>query len=250
MHCSANQQIIDNSFGWRIEEIVRERQHQPRHNRAADHRWRLVSSSCQPGPQIFHPQTNDRVTVWRNSSLSERRRPSTTEPLRTLRDTSCLSFCARPALHRACASLTSLLAPGFRPRRPSPRSARPVTLRLPMSPPPWPRRHASASARRAMLPSWSRTLTRHSPNGVYGISRRLFSNPSGFAPENLMTFPHFSVSSAMSLPKSAGEPGRTAPPRLANRAFSLGSARPALISVLSFSTISDGVFFGALRPTH
>src|SRR6516165_3154512 len=61
MHCSANQQIIDNSFGWRIEEIVRERQHQPRHNRAADHRWRLVSSSCQPGPQIFHPQTNYKV---------------------------------------------------------------------------------------------------------------------------------------------------------------------------------------------
>src|SRR5262244_4192542 len=49
-------------------------------------------------------------TVWRNLSLSERRRPSTTEPLRTLRDTSCLSFCARPALYGVCASLTSLLA--------------------------------------------------------------------------------------------------------------------------------------------
>src|SRR6516165_7427357 len=68
MHCSANQQIIDNSFGWRIEEIVRERQHQPRHNRAADHRWRLVSSSCQPGPQIFHPA--GRVRGSRNA-LSE-----------------------------------------------------------------------------------------------------------------------------------------------------------------------------------
>src|SRR6516162_2027476 len=54
MHCSANQQIIDSSSGWRI---VRERQHQPRHNRAADYRWRLVS----PGPQIFHPQTNYKV---------------------------------------------------------------------------------------------------------------------------------------------------------------------------------------------
>jgi hypothetical protein len=61
MHCSANQQIMDSSFGWRIEEIVREQQHQPRHNRAADHQWRLVSSSCQPGPQIFHPQTNYKV---------------------------------------------------------------------------------------------------------------------------------------------------------------------------------------------
>src|SRR5262249_32405763 len=54
----------------------------------------------------------------RNSSLSGRRRPSTTEPLRMLRDTSCLSFCARPALYGVCASLTSLLARGFRPRRP------------------------------------------------------------------------------------------------------------------------------------
>src|SRR5262244_2069505 len=104
------------------------------------------------------PSANElQGTVWRNLSLSERRRSSTTEPLRMLRDTSCLSFCARPALHGVCASLTSLLARGFRPRRPSPRSARPVTLRLPISPPPWPRRHTSASAKRAMLPFWSRT---------------------------------------------------------------------------------------------
>src|SRR6516164_11057819 len=62
------------------------------------------------------PSANElQGTVWRNLSLSERRRPSMTEPFRTLRDTSCLSFCARPALHRACASLTSLLARGFRP---------------------------------------------------------------------------------------------------------------------------------------
>src|SRR5262245_11547332 len=51
----------------------------------------------------------------------------------------------------------------------------------------------------------------------------------GFAPENLTTLPHFSVSSAMSLPKSATEPGSTMPPRSANRAFNLGSASPALI---------------------
>src|SRR5262249_13999780 len=38
MHCSANQQIIDNSFGWRLKEIARERQHQARHDRATDHR--------------------------------------------------------------------------------------------------------------------------------------------------------------------------------------------------------------------
>src|SRR5262249_27418004 len=73
---------------------------------------------------------------------------------------------------------------------------------------------------------------------------------SGFAPDNFTTLPHFSVSSAMSLPKSAGEPGSTVPPKSANRAFNLGSASPVLISVLSFPMISGGVFLGAQRPTH
>src|SRR5262249_10332547 len=84
---------------------------------AALHSITSSARTChpQPGLQIFHPQTNYKVTVWRNSSLSGRRRPSTTEPLRMLRDTSCLSFCARPALYGVCASLTSLLARGFRP---------------------------------------------------------------------------------------------------------------------------------------
>src|SRR5262245_24381868 len=71
---------------------------------------------------------------------------------------------------------------------------------------------------------------------------------SVLAPENLTTLPHFSVSSAISLPKSAGEPASTVPPRSASRAFMLGSARPALISLLSLSTISTGVFFGAPIP--
>jgi hypothetical protein len=59
-----------------------------------------------------------------------------------------------------------------------------------------------------------------------------------------ITLPHFSVSSAMSLPKSLGEPGSTVPPRSARRALILGSARPALISLLSLLTISAGVFLG------
>jgi hypothetical protein len=41
---------------------------------------------------------------------------------------------------------------------------------------------------------------------------------------------HFSVSSAMSLPKSGGEPGSTVPPKSASRALIWGSARAALIS--------------------
>src|SRR5438445_11182459 len=45
-----------------------------------------------------------------------------------------------------------------------------------------------------------------------------------------ITLPHFSVSSAMSLLKSAGEPVSGVPPRSASRALILGSARAALIS--------------------
>ena len=64
---------------------------------------------------------------------------------------------------------------------------------------------------------------------------------SGFMPENLITLAHFSPSSTRSLPKSAGEPGSTVPPKAATRPFSLGSASPALISVLSLSMILAGV---------
>ena len=63
-----------------------------------------------------------------------------------------------------------------------------------------------------------------------------------------ITLAHFSVSSARCLPNSAGEPGKTVPPRSPNRAFILGSARPVLVAWLSFSTISVGVFLGAPRP--
>jgi hypothetical protein len=60
-----------------------------------------------------------------------------------------------------------------------------------------------------------------------------------------ITLPHFSVSSAMSLPKSAGEPASTTPPNSASRALIVGSARAVLISLLSLSTISAAVFLGA-----
>jgi NADPH:quinone reductase-like Zn-dependent oxidoreductase len=54
-----------------------------------------------------------------------------------------------------------------------------------------------------------------------------FSPP--LPPENLITLPHFSLSSAMSLAKAAGAPESTVPHRSANRACSLRSRRPALI---------------------
>ena len=73
---------------------------------------------------------------------------------------------------------------------------------------------------------------------------------SGFAPEKRTTGAHFSVSDAMSLPKSAGEPAITVPPNGSSLARTCGSASPALISRLSLSMISTGVFFGAPMPHH
>src|SRR5205085_334506 len=75
-----------------------------------------------------------------------------------------------------------------------------------------------------------------------------FLDQLGLAPENLTTFAHFSVSSVIILPKSAGDPASTVLPRSASRAFTLGSARAALIDWLSLSIISTGVFLGAPRP--
>src|SRR5262245_18710145 len=63
-----------------------------------------------------------------------------------------------------------------------------------------------------------------------------------------ITLAHFSVSSAMSLPKSAGEPGSSAPPSSSSRVLSFGSSSAALISRLSLSMIPTGVAFGAPTP--
>src|SRR5438876_7727732 len=81
------------------------------------------------------------------------------------------------------------------------------------------------------------------------FSRRPASQPhSGLMLAALITLPHFSVSSTMSLPKSAEDPASTVPPTSASLAFSFGSARAALTSVLSFAMISAGVFLGAPIP--
>jgi hypothetical protein len=81
-----------------------------------------------------------------------------------------------------------------------------------------------------------------------GLPPGFSSDQSGLAPANLTTSAHFSVSSAMSFPKSAGDPVSTVAPRSANRDFVLGSARISLISLLSMSTISAGVFLGTPTP--
>src|SRR5262245_46964011 len=73
---------------------------------------------------------------------------------------------------------------------------------------------------------------------------------SGLMPANFTTLPHFSVSSAMSLPKSgAGHPSAL-PPDSTVRALILESARAALVSRFSLSMISMGVPLGAPRPNQ
>jgi hypothetical protein len=67
---------------------------------------------------------------------------------------------------------------------------------------------------------------------------------------NLITFAHFSVSLAMNFSNSGGLIGIGMPPKSISRAFNAGSARPALVSLLSFSTMSAGVFLGALVPNQ
>src|SRR5262245_11013328 len=90
----------------------------------------------------------------------------------------------------------------------------------------------------------------HSRNGCYGIFDQDGAGHSALMPANFTTLPHFSVSSAMSLPKSADEPGSPVPPNSASRVWILRSRRLALISLLSLSMISVGVFFAAPIPYH
>src|ERR1700730_13669346 len=70
------------------------------------------------------------------------------------------------------------------------------------------------------------------------------------APENLTTLAHFSVSSTTNLANWAGVIDIGSAPRSASRAFNLGFTRAALISLLSFSTISLGAFFGTPTPAQ
>ena len=96
------------------------------------------------------------------------------------------------------------------------------------------------SVRREKFPA-----SENSPNERLGNVRL---HQSALAPENFTTMPHFSISCPTSFPKPADEPGITVLAKSAKRAFILGSARPALISLLSLPTISLGVFFGAAMP--
>src|SRR5262249_8002729 len=81
-------------------------------------------------------------------------------------------------------------------------------------------------------------------------SDRQLLRQSGLMLAVWITFPHFSLSAAMNLPKSAADPGRSLPPCSARLAFIVGSASAALISLLSLSTISAGVALGAPTPNQ
>src|SRR5499427_7854266 len=83
---------------------------------------------------------------------------------------------------------------------------------------------------------------------VRGPSGRGLPDHPRLMPTDFTTLPHFSVSSEMSLPKSTGEPGRAVAPSSASRVLILGSARPALTSLLSVSMISSGVPLAAPKP--
>src|SRR5262249_25312899 len=75
------------------------------------------------------------------------------------------------------------------------------------------------------------------------------ADQSGLMFANLITFAHLSVSSAMNLPNSADElADSSTPPRPTMRALMAGSEMARVISLLSRSTISAGVFLGAPKP--
>src|SRR5262245_2734836 len=86
--------------------------------------------------------------------------------------------------------------------------------------------------------------------GQYRIFGRDCADHSALMPANFTTLAHFSVSLARRRPKLAGGPGGIVPPMSASRAFALGSARIALISMLSRPMISGGVFLGAMMPKN
>src|SRR5262249_28214733 len=137
-------------------------------------------------------------------------------------------------------------------------------------------RHRRGGARGADVRAWGRGTRRHLRPGPHHGRHQLFClrgdacvlgvvervgrvneytplgrnvpGYSGFAPENLTTFAHFSVSSTMSFWKSAGDPARGVPPRSIRRARIWGSTRPALIAPFRVLMIATGVFLGAATP--
>src|SRR5262245_44616708 len=93
-----------------------------------------------------------------------------------------------------------------------------------------------------------RWLRSESDNGRYGIFRMGRADHSALILAARITLPHFSVSSATSRPKSPELIGIGSAPNSMSLGIKLGSARLALISLLSFSMVSAGVALGAPMP--
>src|SRR5262245_42063711 len=89
----------------------------------------------------------------------------------------------------------------------------------------------------------------HSPNGLYGTLGCEWTCYSLIFAAR-MTLPHFSFSAAMNFPNSAGEVAKTVSPQSTIVCLILGSARPALIALLSTSMLAAGVSFGAVTPNQ
>src|SRR5262245_29827296 len=108
----------------------------------------------------------------------------------------------------------------------------------------------------ALQPDPDRAVLRRRRLGHRGGGRRLAAAArrssiySSVTPPVLITFAHLSVSSATTLPKSAGLPAMIMPPSSASLALIFGSASPALISLLSLSMISGGVPLGTPMPKN
>jgi len=79
--------------------------------------------------------------------------------------------------------------------------------------------------------------------------RREGEQPHSIAsPTAFTTFSHFTVSSAMSLPKPSGVSTSGVPPNSAMRRFIFGSASAVLIALFRIATTSGGVPRGAETP--
>src|SRR5262245_17543374 len=88
------------------------------------------------------------------------------------------------------------------------------------------------------------------PGHAPGQRRAIRWDQSGRAPENLTTLAHFSVSSTMNTPSSAGEPRNIVVPKSASRACILVSIRTASTSLLRRPMISAGVFLRKPMANH
>src|SRR5262245_33565424 len=93
--------------------------------------------------------------------------------------------------------------------------------------------------------SWCAHALQFSLNGRYGMSGH-----SGLMLAARITLLHFSVSLTMKASKSTEEPANIALPRSERRACTWGSARIALIALLSLSTIDPGVLLRRPMAHH